>query len=368
MTFDRRTALSPTVKGAAISWLRDRGIRVDELAEAFEVSPAHARILHHRASRRKRPDHPRLKLASVRGEEDAVVLRSDQLSRIEKLTDRVEEISAATAAGGDLDDAVRRLGYLMQFVGFPSSVKLKRLRARILQQQAWCLVHLGSASAALQSAQEAAVLYRQTQRHSALFDDLVRIGETTLIASQASLSLHYPEVAVGWLDVHKQAHAASGEPLNVEYFRQRGTCAVLAHHSDQAVHYYQRAGVVVKDVEEDWWIAHASERPLSVLTADWDLAVHALESVRSARPSGLESAIATVWACGAATLHGANGAADWADKMLGDSTDLLAPFRRQQQIAFLIRAGLRCEFARRYDIESAQTRVDWIRWVLYRAP
>ena len=368
----KRKRLLSRMDARAVAWLRDAGVPVDVVAEGFAITPGHVRVVHLRA---RRP--PTLKRAkrigsdapeprSIRREEDAVDLANWQIRRIDALAERVTRIRQLAEESWDLRTASSELKRLLPYPGFAASIRLIRVRAMIHEQLAWCQVHQRQAHAAFFNAAKAYELFDHVHRQTDERSDLIRLGEVSLIASQACVAAGHVGAARHWHQVHQRDHARSNEKLNVEFFRQRGTAALLAGQADVAELQFEQAGRAVDGVEALWWKAHAGYRPLAVINGDWELAAEALETIQSERSGGLEEASAITWARGAAISSESEDGYRWSARIAAQSANLLARFPRHQELVRLLNLT---DNLRRLNAtsESLNLRRRWVRWLLYQS-
>lgn len=355
-------SLRPSEYSPAVLWLSDHRVPGSRIAAAFRVSTGHVRVLRHRARQPHRPSiHDDVRQHRLtRDDEDAVVTTATQRERFDRWSARLELIERTFMSMWELPIAVAELRALLPLSGWPVNTELVRLSARTRQLLAWCYTHQGAHRAALDQARLACKLFLRAYRHAEAWQDLMRIGETTLIASEACLSACDPESAHLWLDRHAQAHARSGEPLNVEYFRQRGAALFQRGQDEAAAIQFRQAAQAAIGVEDPWWAAHAGDRHLSLTgRADWTLAERAFVTIRTARPAAsLEVLVARNWAAAAALATDSCDAPAWVEHELTASLSQVAPFPHQRAVTELLLVTPTLKL-------SSALRCAWIRWLLY---
>lgn len=286
--------------GSAVSWLRQRDVPVDRLADAFGTTSIHIRVLDHRARhevhrhRQASPvNSPSSRFLSrehlgVRLEEDAVLLSPRGRRRIEALQERIHVISTACTASGQFTEAIAALGRLRQVAGFPASTHWLRCLADLSYHQAWFAVHSGLTTTALKHARRAFLYAQEAFRESDDRYDLKRLGDAALIASNASLLSHRPADARWFLSDVRLANERMGREPGSEYHRQLGVAWFLSHADDNARSSFERAASAMErlgEADHPLQVQLVSDRHLSLVHApNWGRAEGLLEAVGSTWP------------------------------------------------------------------------------------
>ena len=349
------TQLSP-----AIRWLRDHRVSPQVIGDAFGTSNTHVRLLAHRAAHctpkdsaanRRRPP--------IRPDDDWIVMSEARRLATDALADRIESVFAQHAAAYAFAVGVEGLRQLLPPLGYPSSVPLIRLKARICRHLAWFLGHCGHARRASAYAEEAIRLYRHTLRQTRSRTDVEAIGDVGLIAANVRLLAQRPHEALRLLQLVADVDARLGRKPGVEYHRQQATAMFqTGTDTDALVHLRRTDEAMDRDGRAD------VHRQLAVimrrnLLAHRDAAlaqqiIHDVESHFGVR--GLEGIMARNWAVAAALC------AEPSDEALAaqvEDVDIASTtFGHQATISHLLRLTPRL-------LLPSDLRTRWVRYALY---
>jgi len=355
--------------GTAIRWLSERGVKTSRLAWALGTNGEHIRVLRHRArpllfnapadsleALLSRPTAPIRRRLKVRPDEDSVVQSRKQERRIEDLEREMDQMSETLGRSGEFASGLERLvGYDSRY-GFPSSTMLLRFKARINQHRAWFCTHSGMSTSAFQYARIAMDLSHLAYREKEDPLDLRRLTEAALVASQASLLVANPEVALKILDVAASASERIADPLGSEHYRQRGTAHFQMLRPEDAADthkYFKRAMEAMESKQEcrnRAQLLMAGQRQIALLGApDVDSASEILEQVRrDFALTSLEYGMMLNWTAACALATVSDDLKEYADQLLNESLVRSQTYGHQAGRACLLSLTTEVGLDRRY--------------------
>ena len=360
---------SPTLPqlGPAIRWLRTRHVSPDRLAAVFGTTSDYIRLLDYRARHpsARAPRKP-AELLGVRRDEQVFALSEAKCQHLDALEVVVDRIKHEAARDGQFLTGITRLRRIQARIGYPSDLRLVRLRARVYQHLAWCAVHAGRTGTALGAARFSIRLSRLLARQSDDPIDRQRLAAVALTASNAALLEQRPRGALQFLDLSRDVLGTVALP-GVEYYRQRGVALFQAGADDDdvarvlvtAMEAMTRTGQTPHPIQ----LAMTGPRHLHLLrspSVDVEGAQELMAESRGVyRPDSLQVAMTTNWAAACALSTDSPTRHAEALEWLGhEPTDEDPRFGHQATVASLLRLtpalGL-----------SATARTAWVRYALY---
>jgi tetratricopeptide (TPR) repeat protein len=215
------------------------------------------------------------------------VLPSSRISRIEELNAKIDQIAVDVS---DFEEGVRQLRRLLPAIGYPGQIEWLRLSARIHQQMAWFLGHAGFSTSAFGEAKIAIDLCRVAYAEWQDKNDLRRLTETCLIASNSCLLVGDPESSRKYLQIAKEASEVISDPRGSEHYRQMGTAYFQLGEDALASDCFKKALEAMdakNEAENDAHVLMTSKRQLALLgRGDWDESLEVLAAVRREYPAG----------------------------------------------------------------------------------
>lgn len=201
--------------GPNLLWLRQHGVSVRCLADAFGTTPNALSVTLSRARRGRHyiPQPGRLSVASPDVGVEPPLGVDDLWHRLWSTASRARQTS-------DFNAALAEFGQLRTRISQPRSAALLELLAECQTQRAWCATHLSRTTSALRWAQDARQVWIALGRDPAL-------EECTLVEAHAWLYVHRADRSLALLEQHEAAMLRAKRRLGFEFHRQHGTAQML---------------------------------------------------------------------------------------------------------------------------------------------
>ena len=367
-----------------MDWLYRQGMSAAELGELFKTTAVNVRQIIWRSGphRKKNPVHHFLsqplstpasvfdpvpvhlrRMLGVRPHEDFVILDRRSKQRLDRLEETVETLGTQFWSGVRYAAGLPALTGLLPLVGYGAHHQRIRILARLRQIIGENHLHFGRAASAINEGLASIHLYRVAHHESDCQTDLESLARTARLVAQAHLLRREPDLALHYLDIHKNAARAAGAQERPEYFRQLAIAALQKEEDYACPENLQTAMQKLRDVTDygipttEHEVRDIGERALNLIRGDWDAGLALLEyMLKCYSPNDIHISLNVAWtaACGFATddlrIH------DQAFELLKRHSDSALGYGRQMSMFRLL------ELTPRIPLELRRA---WARRVLY---
>ena len=364
--------------GPALCWLHDHGVAAADIACIFSLQDNHVRLLVHRSRTRQHSfPHPANTIsdlldrpaqlwkanASIRAGADIGLLSGKGRKRLADLSDALEVEISSSRSRTNLQEGLNNLATIRPLIGYPSNTERIRLLGRFHQQRAWIYTHMGLSTSAFEEARASINLYQTAHREKENKEDLKRISQSCLIASNACLLSQDPAASMKLLNLADEASLVFSDKDLADHHRQRGVALFQLSSGNDAIakKYFLAAAEALSESHEPQTkasVAIAGDRHISMLgKQDWNLASHVYElSLKTYTQDSLQVCMTAVSlaACGlgidSPSLH------EQSMRILMATSASAQTFGHQKTKLMLLSKTLEL---------PKKLRQSWVRWSLY---